>query len=133
MASARFRDARTPAQAVLFHECFEDAVGTAVQAAGGVKRVAYALWPNAPLGHAERKMRDSLNVDRPEKFSPDELVRIIKLAREANDHSILKYLCAECGYQAPVPVSPEQERAQLEREFNAGVMRLEALAKRLGK
>lgn len=133
MSSARFRESRNPAQAVLFHECFEDAIGTAVQAGGGVKRVASLLWPNAPVVLAERKMRDSLNVDRAEKFSPDEIVRIIKLAREANDHSILNYLCAECGYQAPSPVSPEEERTQLQRDFLDGVARLERLAKKIAK
>lgn len=122
--------AETP-QAELFHDTVLDACGSVVNSIGGVKRAACLLWPNDPMVRAEQRLRECLNGDRPQRFSPDELMRLMRLGREAGDHSIMNYLAAELGYNHPTPIDPDDQRAERERQFLAGLQRLEQLAKRL--
>lgn len=118
-------------QSALFHDCIEDALGAAIQAIGGPKKASGLLWPNDPQSRTEARIRACLNTERAERFTPGEVLRLIKLAREVGDHSILNYISTECGYQPPVSISPEDQREQLQRDLIACLAEFKQIAKRL--
>jgi hypothetical protein len=118
-------------QPALFHDSIFDALGTAVQAAGGVKRVAAALWPTLATEAACARLRGALNPEHAQKLCPLELVAIGRLARVAGDSSVMRYLAAEWGFAEPQPIEPEDQRAQLQREFVESVRKLEQIRTRL--
>jgi hypothetical protein len=106
------------AQVALFHDSMIDAVGAAVQAAGGVKRVASQLWPALDSVSAAAKLRACLNADQPHKLSLDELQFLMRLARAAGDLSILRYLAMDLGCELQV-LQPEEakRKAKAAREI----------------
>ena len=100
------------------HEtAIEDAIAEACNALGGRKAVAVLLWPSVAVREAHNRLDAALNPERREKLSPAELMFIIGKAREAGCHSVMRFLCAEGGYQDPIPREPENEKARLQREF----------------
>ena len=106
-------------QAPLFHESFMDAIRDSIRAAGGSKAVGAKLWPELKADQAGKKVSNCLDESRPERFTPDQLLYILKLSREAGCHSILVWMCQEAGYSSPQPLEPESELAGLIRESNA--------------
>lgn len=101
----------------LWHDTISDALREAVQALGGFKKVGAMLWPDQSAEHAATKLRDCLNHDRRERLTPDQVVYLMRLARQADCHVIAKYLMQEAGYAPPVPLDPEDQLARLQREF----------------
>lgn len=136
--SVAVRETRTVTdmeQIALIHEDIYEALRTCVAASGGPKRVAAVLWPEMPADKAANRLADALNVTRREILNPEQVVLLMRLGRQAGCHAGMTYLAAECGYEAK-PIEPEDERARLEREFNASVKlqadlvrRMEALVK----
>lgn len=86
-------------QQVLWHDSILDALGAAVQAAGGIKRVAGKLWPALDATSAAARLRACLNPDHAQKLDPEETDMIIGLAADADDHSVMQYLARKHGYE----------------------------------
>jgi hypothetical protein len=95
-------------QAALWHDTVWDAIGAAVQAAGGVKKVAGHLWPTLDATSAAARLRAALNPEHAQKLGPDELLLVAELARQAGDHSLMSFFSRELAYDAPQPLDPEQ-------------------------
>lgn len=104
-------------QEELFIEDIWTAVRAIVDRAGGLKGVGSKLWPAKTPVAAGQWLSDCLNPDRPAKLDPDELVALLKIGREHEVHTLIHYLADEAGYSRPTPISPEDERAQLERQY----------------
>lgn len=78
-------------QSDLWHDTILDAIGAAVQASGGIKRVSAQLWPT--LGDtAAQRLRCCLNADHAQKLCPLELDTIVRLAAAVGDYSIPKFV-----------------------------------------
>ena len=105
------------AQDSLFYDSFSDALKAVIQAAGGTKSVGCKLWPEKTPEAAHRAMLDCLNDNRNEKFSPDQVLLLLKIGRGVNCHAAINYVAGETGYNDPAPIEPEDERARLQREF----------------
>lgn len=118
-------------QMALIHETLTDAMREAVQAIGGNKKLGAVMYPDLPVEQAAGRVRDCLNTDRREIFSPEQLVLIARLAKAAGNHSIVEYLAIELGYLKPVPVDPENEIARLQREFVEATKSLHHMASRI--
>lgn len=108
-----------------------DVLIESVKACGGSKVVGVALWPAMGLEAAQRRLLACLNADRAEKLGPDEVVHIARLARQRGKHMLLEWLCAELGYQPPVPAAPADQRDELQRQFLAAAADLSKLAARI--
>jgi len=106
-------------QSTLWHDCLEDAIGTAVQALGGVKAVAKMLWPvlaDQKPETAATRLRSCLNPEKSDKFSPDELLLLIRAAGDIGDHSIMLYIAREGRYEvAPISSAEAEKRAKSAR------------------
>lgn len=99
-------------QPPLFVESVYDALKAAVAALGGAKAVGIKLWPEKSVDDARRLLLDCLNPDRNERLNPEQLVLLLRLARDAEFHSAIAYIAVECGYQAPAPIDPKDEEAR---------------------
>lgn len=94
-------------QTTLWHDTIFDALGAAVQAAGGTKKVANKLWPAMDSTSATARLRSALNPEHAQKLDPDELVAIARLGKEANDNGVMAFLARELGYSIE-PLTDEE-------------------------
>lgn len=104
-----------------------EALIACVRALGGSKQVGPLLWPDIEPLAAQRKLLDCLNDDRPHHLTPSQVVFVLRRARGAGVHTGMEHLCAVLGYAPPVPVAPQDEAAELQRQFvqaQAGLMDL---------
>lgn len=120
-------------QPSLFHESYEDAIRDTVIALGGNKAVGSMLWPAMLADEAGKKLADTLNRDKREKLSLGELQLIRRAARKAGVHVLAAYEARDAGYADPQPITPEDEAAQLQREYIAAVRAMSALQSRMDR
>jgi len=118
-------------QEALFYDSFSDALKDVVKAAGGAKSVGCKLWPEKTPDAAHRTLLDCLNDARAEKFSPEQVLLLLKIGREVNCHAAMNYVARESGYDDPQPTEPEDERARLQREFVEAQRAMSKLAERM--
>lgn len=118
-------------QLSLMHESLNDALREAGQALGGTKKVGAMMWPEMPIDHASNKLRDCLNSERRERLNPDQVLMVMRLARQAGCHALAAYMMREAGYADPQPVEPEDEIAKMQREFIEATKHLGQLAARI--
>ncbi|HRC61608.1 MAG TPA: hypothetical protein PLX85_00105 [Dehalococcoidia bacterium] len=128
--STGIHDSGNAMQAVLFHDSIADAIGTAIAAIGGPKKAGGALWPADPVARSEARVRSCLNAERAEKFSPDEVMQLARLARAAGDHSIMNYLAAELGYEIR-PLDPQDQMAALQQQYIDAARSIRSIAERI--
>lgn len=88
-----------------------------VNRAGGAKVVASKLWPDKSTESAHRMLLDCLNPHRPAKIDPEQLMKILRLARERGFHDGMNFMADEIGYAKPIPVEPADKLAELQRRF----------------
>lgn len=111
----------------LFLEDVYDALRAAVQAVGKPKTVAARLWPNKPPEQAHKELLDALNRDNPRKLDADEIMAILRMAREVGCHQAKHWIDSELGYAPSQPVEPQDELAALIEEYLNHERRREAL------
>lgn len=110
-------------------ECFEnvnDALQAAVKALGGYKKVGPRLRPELGDEAAGNWLRDCLNPARREKLSPEQVVWLLRTAREAGYHAAMHYVAFDTGYKAQ-PVDPQTQETELQERFIAAVEHLEGI------
>lgn len=115
----------------LFHETLSDALRECVSACGGMKAVGSRLWPEKDPEHAGRLMSDCLNDAKREKISPDQMLLLLRMARERGCHAGLTFIARALGYADPTPIEPEDERAKLQREYIEAARHMARLAERI--
>jgi hypothetical protein len=113
------------------NESITDALVECVKACGGSKVVGLAMWPTKGVEGAQRHMLAALNPERAEKLSPDELLHLLRMAREKGCHVGMSFMAHQAGYSEPQPVEPQDERAQLQREFIESTRALARMAQRI--
>lgn len=118
-------------QPSLFYESINDALDAAVKACGGAKVVACRLWPDKTPEAAHRLLLACLNEGRDEKLGPDQVMFVLKIARERGFHGAINFLARDAGYADPMPIEPEDERARLQREFIEAQRAMQKLAERM--
>lgn len=117
-------------QQELFHESLHDALKAVVAALGGLKVVGIQLWPEKPVDEAARYLADCLNPDRPHGLHPEKLLLLLRLAHARGVHTGFTWISREVGYADPTPIEPEDELAELQRQFIRSVESLDGLMKR---
>lgn len=113
------------------YDSYEDAIRDTVMALGGFKRVGSILWPAMPADDAGRKLSACLNTEKREKLDLGELRLIRYTAREKGVNTLMSYECRDSGYAEPVPITPEDEAAQLMREYIAAVKLMDSIQSRM--
>lgn len=118
-------------QPALFHESISDALRELVQAMGGTKAVGTRMRPELPADHAGRWLNDCMNDSRREHMTPEQLMWLLTEGRRAGVHGAITWIAGECGYTAPEPIEPEDERARLQREYIEAARAMAKLADRI--
>ena len=124
------KNSESPQQA-LFHEDINAAIQGLIANLGGAKAVGPRLFPDLNPEGAARRLLDAINPDRAQQLSQTQFLTLLRWGREAGLHGLMEYVADEAGYTRPSPLSPEEERAELQREVIAMGQRLEILARRL--
>lgn len=105
-------------QTTLWADTIFDALGTAVQAAGGTKRVAAKLWPTLDSTSATARLRGCLNPEHAQKLDPDELLAIARFGKEAGENSVMEFLARDLGYELkPLSSAESKKRAKRVRRL----------------
>lgn len=118
-------------QTALFHESLSDALREVVLALGGTKKVGAQMRPEKTIDDAARWLADCLNQDRREKLDPDQVLWILREGRKIGCHAAMHYLCAEAGYSPAAPIEPQDELAELQRNFIESTKTLSRMAARI--
>lgn len=100
-------------------ESINDALIECVKACGGSKAVGVALWPAKGVEAAQRQLLACLNPERNEKLGPDEVLLLLRLARDKGCHAGMQFLATTLSYAEPVPVEPKDEADELRRQVLA--------------
>jgi hypothetical protein len=114
----------------LLVDSLNDAVRDTVRILG-VKKIAKELWPAKGEEAAARYLNDCLNPDRAHELSGPEILLIARRGKEVGCYLITAFINADTGFAPPVPVDPEDEKAELQRRFIEGAAQLEKLAARI--
>lgn len=107
-----------PGSLPLFQDA-NDALTAAVHAIGGFKQIGVALRPEL-VGRPQQAaqwLRDCLNHEKREKLSPEQLLHLLRLAREGNYHAAKHWIDGETGYAESAPLKPEDALAEQQRRF----------------
>ena len=112
-------------------ESITEAIIACVKACGGSKQVGPLLWPEKTPDAAQRLLLDCLNDDRPARLTPEQLLYVLRLARNRGCHIGMQFLAAELSYAEPVPIEPKDEADQLRRQVVEGMKALQASIDRL--
>lgn len=118
-------------QPPLFVENIHTALSDVVRALGGFKRVGVELRPDKPADEAGRWLSDCLNADRRERLDYHQIIWLLKEGRRAGCHTAAHFLMHEAGYSIPQPVEPEDEMAELQRQFIESVRLQAKIAERI--
>ena len=115
----------------MVHEDLTEALVACVKACGGSKQVGPLLWPEVAPDAAQRKLLDCLNPERPAHLQPDQVLYLLKLARQRGFHEGFGYMAQVLGYAAPLPVDPVDEVAELQRQYVQAARDLMAMNDRI--
>lgn len=85
--------------------------------AKGSKIVGPILWPEKDPLQAQRLLADCLNTQNDRHLTPEQAVLVMRLARAKGCHEGIEALARELGYAQPVPITPRDEQAELQRQF----------------
>ncbi|CUR48466.1 hypothetical protein BN2364_4025 [Alloalcanivorax xenomutans] len=116
-------------QATLFHEDVFEALRTDILMLGGPKVVGAMLKPEADPQAAGRWLSDCLNTAKAEKLGLEQMIFIMRRAREKGSSAAMFFIADECGFSRPAPLEPEDERAKLQRAYVEATQNLARIAK----
>jgi hypothetical protein len=102
----------SPLQHALFYERIEQAMDAVIVACGGRKKIACEMWPDKPARDAHNLIDACLNPERREKFSPSQLLFLMKKGRDVGCHALAVFIAQDAGYEI-TPLVREEERDRL--------------------
>jgi hypothetical protein len=108
-----------------FFESVNDALRAIVVALGGYKKVGALLRVELPMAQAEAWVRHCLDESRREKFSPEQVMVLLREARKVGFHAGMDFIASDVGYKAQ-PVDLEQQVQSLEETIAQGLQTLNA-------
>lgn len=118
-------------QDLLFYDSAMHAIDCTITSSGRhYKEVAAYLWPSKKPESAYARLKACLNDEKDEKLSFEEIIAICKFC---NRFDALFFFADQCSHSRPEPRAPEDEKAELQREFLNGLKKLEVLGARLEK
>lgn len=120
----------TAQQGSLFYERIEDALDAVINACGGRKKFACEMWPEKPARDAHNLIDACLNTERRERFTPQQVLFILRRGREVGFHAAAVALFRDVGYHLE-PLEPEDEKAALQRAFVESVNMQRRLVERM--
>lgn len=93
----------------------------------GKKKAAHALRPEMEIEKAAQWLSDALNPNRRELLPPADLITLLWLGQQAGVHDAMWFICDEANYERARPENPEQQIAELQKDFIRKVDELRAI------
>lgn len=112
------------------YEDVYDAMREDVRALGGTKVAGPLFWPEKSVKDAQQLLNDCLNRNRKEKLDQEQLMFLIRRAREAGSYATMQFIAAETGFSTE-PVKQQDQLASLQRDFIAAVTASRQIADRI--
>lgn len=113
----------------LFYEDEFDALRAVIAHSGkSAKEVACHLFPHMKLESAYARLQACLNEEKDQRLTLSQIVALCKFCGQAD---ALMFLADELGFERPVPMVREDERARLQREFVESVRVQQGIIDRL--
>lgn len=97
----------------------------------GFNDIALELWPKKGAKEAARYLNDCLNPDRAQKLDGEEILYIARRGREVGCYLITAFINQETGFAPPIPIDPEDTKAELQRAYIESVKEQRRIAERL--
>ena len=101
-------------------ESLNQALIECVKHAGGSASVGPKLFPEKTREAAQRLLLDCLSEDRPAKLSPEQVLFILRLARERGYHGGIDYVLETLSYSPTTPIAPADAADELMRQVVEG-------------
>lgn len=117
----------------LKHCCIAIAVNEEGNGRAWAKVVGHKIWPQKSPDEAGRLLIHCIDQSRNEKLDPDQVVLILRWAREVNCHVAMHFIANECMYHTPTPVTPEEQIDSLQRDYIDAVNKLERITMQMRK
>lgn len=110
---------------------FNQALVDCIKAAGGSAIVGKKMFPEKKPEAAQRALLDCMSEDRPAKLSPEQVLFVLRLAREKGYHGGVAYLLEDLGYAPTTPIEPKDIDADLQRQFIECMGKADRLVERM--
>ncbi len=111
-------------QQSLFYSDTYAALREVVEAVGK-KKVAGDLWPELSPDKAQQRLIDALNPNHRTQLDPMRLMQLLRMGQERGIHTAFDFICDHLDYKRTEPVNPEQQIAELQKDFLRAVEVLE--------
>lgn len=121
------------AQIPMFVDDLNEAIRATCNALGGLKSVGAELKPEKSAVDAGKWLADCLNPSKRDRLDPEQLAFIRRRARMVGCHILAAYEMRDAGYAEPMPIAPEDEAAQLQREYIAAVKTMAQIQARMDR
>lgn len=118
-------------QPSLFGDTIWDSLEQIVAALGGMKRVGFSLRPDLSPDKAGQWLRDALNPEHRTGLMPDKFLELLRMAHAKGIHAGMDFICDDLGYERTRPINKVNQVAELQKEFNRSVARLDEIAEML--
>lgn len=115
----------------LFGDTIWDSLEQLIAALGGMKRVGFSLRPDLSPDKAGQWLRDALNPEHRTGMTPDKLLELLRMAHAKGIHVGMDHICDDLGYERTKPINKVNRVAELQKEFNRSVARLDEIAELL--
>lgn len=115
------------------HDSILDALREVVMVCGGLKSVGARMRPDLSPDHAGRWLADCLSEDRRERLTPGQVLWLLRAGRQSHCHVAAAFLLREAGYADPVPVSAQDEQAELMLEFIEAQKAMQSMVERMAR
>ncbi|MFK2904559.1 hypothetical protein ISP17_11335 [Dyella ginsengisoli] len=118
----------------MFVDDLNEALSATINALGG-KKVVGALLRGESVDPtvAGKWLADCLNPSKRERLDPEQVAWIRRTARLQGCHILAAWEAADAGYAPPQPLAPQDEAAQLQRDFIASVKALQAIQQKMAR
>lgn len=102
----------------------EDVLRACVDRLGGAKTVGCRMKPELAdrPDVAARWVLDRLNDERRERFTPQQIVLLLRWACAVGWHEGMAHWSRLCGYAPSTPIAPEAEVADLQRRLDQSIL-----------
>lgn len=109
-----------------------DMLSDLVRQLGGPKKVGPMLRGSSlPGDQASQWVRDCLNRERREKFDPEQVLQLLRAARDIGFHAGKHWFDAELGYEQGRALTPKDEAAGIQQRIDGNLAELRGLVSRL--
>lgn len=97
----------------------------------GSKTVGAMLFPDLLAEAAQKKLLDCLDDDRPHKLTFDQVMFILRKAKECGYHEGMALICGDIGYTMGQPIKSADVVAELTLQILEGQKQTQAQIERL--